>query len=232
MTLGEIAALLGLTLGLSLAVMAAAWAVAWRTGRAGFIDGLWPLVMLLTAGTVFLATEADPVRKGLLLWLTGVWALREAWRGFSPVACRAADVRYARTGRAVELLGRCFLPQGALAWLTAAPAQLGQVEYGPAVGWLGWTGAGLAVAGMALAGLGDLRRAARRADPETGTPSMWRRWLRRPDYVGDVAVWWGLYLIAAETGPGRWSVVGPLFLTLALTRWVATENPRRMRDGG
>lgn len=238
MTLPEIAALLGLNLVLSLAAMTAAWAVAWKTGRRGLIDGVWPLVMLLTAGTTFLIVDGDPVRKGLLLWLTGVWAAREAWRGFSPRIWIEADARYARafegaTGfraAAAAPLLLCFLPQGALAWLTALPAQLGQVAFEPGVGWLGWSGAVLAVAGLAVAGLGDLRRAAVRKEPSAAAPlstSRWRRWLKRPDYVGDIAVWWGLFLIAAETGPGRWSVIGPVFLTLALAHWAGSGPERK-----
>ena len=235
MTLPEIAALLGLNLALSLAAMTAAWAVAWKTGRPGLVDGVWPLVMLMTAGTTFLIVDGDPVRKGLLLWLTGVWAVREAWRGFSPRIRIAADARYARAFKertgfratAAAPLLLCFLPQGALAWLTALPAQLGQVEFEPGVGWIGWTGAVLAVAGLAIAGFGDLRPAAFR-----GNPAARANWLKRPEYIGNLALWWGLFLIAAETGPGRWSVVGPVFLTLALAHWVHTENPRRVSDGG
>ena len=60
---------------------------------------------------------------------------------------------------------------------------------------------------------------------------LWR-YTRHPNYFGDACVWWGLYLIAAETGPGRWSVVGPIFLTLAVAHWARTENPRRVSDGG
>jgi steroid 5-alpha reductase family enzyme len=243
MNLAEIAALLGLTLCLSLAAMTAAWVVAWRTGRCGFIDGVWPLVMLLTAGATFLIVDGDPVRKALLLWLTGVWAAREAWRGLSPRRRREADARYARAfaerrgwraAPAAPLL-LCFLPQGALAWLTALPAQLGQVTYEPGVGWPGWSGAVLAVVGLAVAGLGDLRPAMFPGEPSgaRGVGSKtWRRWLERPDHVGDLAVWWGLFLIAAETGPGRWAIVGPVFLTLTLAHWAKTENPRRVSDGG
>lgn len=244
MNLVEIAALLGLNLGLSLAAMTAAWLVARRSGKSGLIDGVWPLVMLLTAGATFLIVDGDPVRKALLLWLTTVWAVREAWRGLSPNLRIEADARYAtlfenstgfRASAAAPLL-LCFLPQGALAWLTALPAQLGQVEFAPPVGWLGWSGAVLAVAGMAVAALGHMGPQASASDGAAPGRGVWRRWLRRPDYLGDLAVWWGLFLIAAETGPGRWSVFGPLFLTVALMHWTRgeakTENPRRVRDGG
>ncbi|NJC41176.1 steroid 5-alpha reductase family enzyme [Brevundimonas alba] len=236
MTLPEIAALLGLNLVLSLAAMAAAWAVAWRTGKSGLVDGVWPLVMLLMAGTTFLIVDGDPVRKALLLWLTGLWAVREAWRGLSPRLRLKADARYARvfenstglkTTAAAPLL-LCFLPQGALGWLTALPAQLGQVEFAPTVGWLGWSGAVLAVAGMAAAALGDLRPqvfGGERVAAKGRIGSAWALWLKRPDYLGDLAVWWGLFLIAAETGPGRWSIAGPVFLTVALTHWAQRKTP-------
>ncbi|HYC67230.1 DUF1295 domain-containing protein [Brevundimonas sp.] len=243
MNLAEIAALLGLNLVLSLAVMTAAWAVVRRTGRFGLVDAMWPLVMLLAAATTFLIVDGDPVRKALLVWLTAVWAVREAWRGLSPRIRIEADARYAqafeggagfRASAAAPLL-LCFLPQAALAWLTALPAQLGQVTYEPGVGWIGWSGAVLAVAGLAVSGLGDLRRTAFRKQPPAAggvLARVWRRWRGRPDYAGDIAVWWGLFLIAAETGPGRWSLIGPLFLTWTLAHWAKTENPRRVSDGG
>lgn len=236
MTLSEIAALLGLNLILSLAAMTAVWLVARRSGRSGFVDGVWPLVMLLTAGATFLIVDGDPVRKGLLLWLTGVWAARAAWRGLSPRIRIEADRRYARAfaarsglhGWAAAPLLLCFLPQGALAWLTALPAQLGQVSYEPNVGWMGWSGAVLAVIGLGVAGFGDLRPSAFHKAPAAARSRLamvGRRWLQRPDHLGDLALWWGLFLIAAETGPGRWSVIGPVFLSLALAHWSRTETP-------
>ena len=76
--------------------------------------------------------------------------------------------------------------------------------------------------GIAFESVGDAQLAAFKRDPanrgkvlDTG---LWR-YTRHPNYFGDACVWWGLYLIAAETGPGLWSIAGPLFLTWTLTRW-------------
>ncbi|MCS6624477.1 DUF1295 domain-containing protein [Roseibacterium beibuensis] len=240
MTLAEIAALLGLNLALILAAMGALWALSLRSGRIGFLDGVWPLLIAGLAATSFIAAQGDPVRKGLLLWLVAIWAAPQAWRRLSPRAGAEADARYAavsedrivRTGwsRGRVRLITFFLPQGALAWVASLPVQLGQVEFLPPVGWVGWTGAVLAVAGIGLEGVGSLRR----HPTEMSMPAVsgWRRWLRRPDYLGDLAVWWGLFLIAAETTPGQASVIGPIFLTFALAHWAKTENPRRVSDGG
>lgn len=242
MNLTEIAALLGLNLGLTLAAMLGLWALALRSGRAGFVDGAWPLIMAGAAVSAFLVTEGDPVRKGLLLWLVTLWAAPQAWRRLTPSARREADAHYDRAAGALVIrrgwkrsriwLLLVFLPQGLLAWLTALPVQLGQIDFGPPVGWVGWTGAMLAVLGIGLEGLGSLRAGGRRRAPDPALPTGPRRWLRRPDYLGDLAVWWGLCLIASETGPGRWSVLGPLFLTFAMAHWANTENPRRVSDGG
>ena len=239
MTPAEIAALLGLNLALSLGVMAVLWASVTRSGRVGLLDGVWPLAMAGLAVLPFALTHGDPVRKGLLLWLVALWALPQAWRRLTPAARAEADEGYTRTVEALATdrgwapsrirLGLFFLPQAVLAWLAALPVQLGQVDFMPPVGWIGWTGAVVAVVGIGVEGVGSLRTAPSGEDrPLTGL----RRWLRRPDCVGDLAVWWGLFLIAAETGPGRASVLGPIFLTWALAHRVRTENPRRVSDGG
>lgn len=47
---------------------------------------------------------------------------------------------------------------------------------------------------------------------------LWR-YTRHPNYFGDACVWWGLFLIAAETPLGLLSVVGPIYLVFTLTRW-------------
>lgn len=238
MTLAEIAALLALNLGLTLAAMAGLWALSRRLGI-GFIDAVWPLALGAPGALTFVLAEGDPVRKGLLLWLVAIWAAPQAWRRLSGSARAKADARYAAAvgpvaaerGWSLEQtrLVVFFLPQGALAWLASLPVQLGQVDVLPPVGWIGWSGAVLAVAGIGLEGFGSLRAAAPGRHEAAGGLD---RWLRRPDYLGDLAVWWGLFLIAAETGTGRWSVLGPLFLTVALAHWARTENPRRVSDGG
>lgn len=241
MNLAEIAGLLSLNLGLLLTAMVGLWALSLRWKGVGFIEAVWPLAMMTMAGLTFVLADGDPVRKGLLLWLVTIWALPQAWRRLAPTARAGADACYAavagrvaarrRWGPGPTGLGLFFLPQAVLAWVVSLPVQLGQVDFLPPVGWVGWTGAVLTVAGIGLEGVGSLRAAGQ----SSAAPSSFRRsnrWLRRPEYLGDVAVWWGLFLIAAETGPGRASIIGPILLTFVLAHWAKTENPRRVSDGG
>lgn len=232
MTLSEIALLLFLNLVLILAVMTALWRVAVRLGDVSFIDGVWPLGMLMLALATWPRAEGDPTRSILLVGLCGIWALRLAWHLLRRWRAHGADGRYVAILQAQErkkgwgfsrtALLMVFLPQGVLAWLTALPVQLGQVAVQPSVGVIGWIGAGLALIGIVFETVGDAQLTAFRNNParkgqvlDTG---LWR-YTRHPNYFGDACVWWGLYLIAAETGPGLWSIAGPLFLTFTLTRW-------------
>lgn len=232
MTLSEIALLLFLNLVLILVVMTALWRVAVRLGDVSFIDGVWPLGMLMLALATWPRAEGDPTRSILLVGLCGIWALRLGWHLLRRWRAHGADGRYVAILQAQErkkgwgfsrtALLMVFLLQGVLAWLTALPVQLGQVAAQPAVGVIGWIGAALALIGIVFETVGDAQLTAFRNDParkgqvlDTG---LWR-YTRHPNYFGDACVWWGLYLIAAETGPGLWSIAGPLFLTFTLTRW-------------
>ena len=233
MTLIEILTLLAVNLAVITGVMLVLWLVALRLKDVSFIDGVWPLGMLLLALITWPRTEGDPTRTLLLLWLVGVWALRLGIHLLRRWRLHGADGRYVAIVESQEknkgwsfgktALLFVFLPQGLLAWLTSLPVQLGQVAYSPTVGWIGWIGAGLAVVGIAFESIGDAQLSAFRRDPankgkvlDTG---LWR-YTRHPNYFGDACVWWGLYLIAAESGwVGAASILGPIFLTFTLTKW-------------
>ena len=232
MTLPELVALLGLNLALLVVAMLFLWGLSLRLKDVSFIDGVWPLAMLLMALITFPRTEGDGTRKFLLLWLCAVWAVRLGWHLLQRWMERGIDGRYAHILAAQEkrrgwsfartALLIVFLPQAVLAWLTSLPVQMGQVEHGP-VGWIGWIGAIVVVVGIGFESIGDAQLSAFRKDPKNKgkvlDTGLWR-YTRHPNYFGDACVWWGLWLIAAETGwTGIASVVGPIFLTFTLTKW-------------
>jgi steroid 5-alpha reductase family enzyme len=83
-------------------------------------------------------------------------------------------------------------------------------------------GIALAVLGIFFETVGDHQMANFKSDPANKGKAMDRglwRYTRHPNYFGDCCVWWGLYLIAAETSLGIWSVFGPALLTWTLMKW-------------
>ena len=85
-----------------------------------------------------------------------------------------------------------------------------------------------AIAGMALwlvgvtfESVGDAQLARFKADPASAGQVMDRglwRYTRHPNYFGDACVWWGIALVAAETGVGAIGIIGAVVMTVLLVR--------------
>ncbi|GGE41657.1 membrane protein [Marinicauda pacifica] len=221
-------------LATNFAVLIAAMVLLWLLSIAlkdvSFIDSFWAFGFVLVALVTYAMTPAgDEGRKALLLALTAVWGLRLGgyllWRWRK----EGADKRYvalldrAKGNKHLFALVNVFLLQGVLLWVVSLPVQLGQVPATPpALGILAVAGAVLAIVGIFFESVGDFQMARFKADPANAGKVMdkglWR-YTRHPNYFGDACVWWGLFLIAVETGIGLASVVGPLLLTFLLVKW-------------
>ncbi|MEZ5296719.1 MAG: DUF1295 domain-containing protein [Ilumatobacteraceae bacterium] len=75
--------------------------------------------------------------------------------------------------------------------------------------------------GIVFETVGDAQLARFKADPanegkvlDTG---LWR-YTRHLNYFGDSCVWWGITLVAAESGTGAWGIIGAVVMTVLLLR--------------
>lgn len=191
------------------------------------IDGLWAAALAVAAGIAMTLGDSDPARRLLILVLTLAWAARLAahmWGRW--LAEGHEDARYAaiRAGAGstfwITSLVTVFGLQAAVASIIAAPILSAAVHGGP-FGTLAWIGAGVAVAGLALETAADLQLTRHRKDRPGAllTTGLWA-WTRHPNYLGETIFWWGVWLIAADAGwtAAAWGLVGPLVVTLLLTR--------------
>ena len=99
--------------------------------------------------------------------------------------------------------------------------QLGQAATSPDLGVLAWIGAAVWAVGLAFEAIGDWQLARFKKDPANAGQVMDRglwRYTRHPNYFGDACVWWGIALVAAETGLGRWGLLGAAVMTVLLLR--------------
>jgi steroid 5-alpha reductase family enzyme len=213
-------------------VMTALWLYCVRIRDVSVIDSFWSFGMVMLALNSFILSGGGTPRRLLLLGLTAIWGLRLSSHLFTRWREHGIDPRYAAIlGRLTEKKGwsfarasfvQVFAMQAVLLFLVCLPAQLGQMAAEPVqIGWMGWLGAAVALTGIAFESIGDAQLTAFRADPamkgkvlETG---LWR-YTRHPNYFGDACTWWGIWLVAAETGPGLWSLPGPVIITWLLTR--------------
>lgn len=219
-----------------LAVILALWAYSVKIRDVSFIDAFWAFGMVLLAWATWTQSNAPDERSHLLLALTSLWGLRLTFHLWTRWRAHGEDPRYAKImGSVMEKKGwswsktsllSVFLTQAPLLFITSLPAQLGiwASEGGnTALGPLALCGTIIAIIGISFETIGDSQLNAFRANPankgkvlDTG---LWR-YTRHPNYFGDACTWWGIWLIACETGLAGWiSVIGPLFLTFTLTRW-------------
>lgn len=216
------------------AVFGAAWLACLAIRDLTPVDSLWAFGMVVLAISSFVQSDGGMAsqRAILLLGLCTLWGLRLGvymlwrWRDHGP------DRRYIRMmekaqaqrgwGFARASLLLVFATQAPLLFIVALPVQLGQVDAGPAIGIVGWAGVALALFGIVFETLGDAQLTRFRRDPANAGKVMqsglWR-YTRHPNYFGDACVWWGLYLLAAETATGVWALPGPLLLTWTLLKW-------------
>lgn len=211
--------------------MLALWRISIRLDDVSFIDSFWAFGFVLVAWlTFFLADDGTAPRKLLIVALTTVWGMRLGvylflrWRREGPDKRYVALLSKAGEARHRVSLTKVFFLQGALLWLVSLPVQLGQLPATPvALGPVAYLGAALSVIGILFESVGDYQLAQFKKNPANAgkvlDAGLWR-YTRHPNYFGDACMWWGLYLIAAETGGlALASIAGPLMLTFLLVKW-------------
>ena len=197
-------------------LMVATALVARRLDRASVVDVAWGLgfvLIALVAGVIgALADEGDPTRRLLLVALVGAWGLRLAVHIGHHARGKGEDPRYekllggtlAQVGMA-RAVRKVFAIQGFAIWLVSLPVMVGavaHVEWWPVV----IAGSALWLVGLVFEAVGDAQLAAYKKVPkEQRQPVMDRglwRFTRHPNYFGDAAVAWGLWLAGGSAPAG------------------------------
>ncbi|MGZ6996092.1 MAG: DUF1295 domain-containing protein [Acidimicrobiia bacterium] len=208
-------------------LMLVTWLVSLALHDASIVDPVWPLGFVVIAWVVRAIADGDPARGWLLVAMVTIWGLRLsvhlAWRKHG----EPEDYRYQAMRRhwgprfPIISLVTVFALQGALMWIVSLPVQLGQVPDAPGLGPLAVIGTLIWIVGFAFETIGDAQLTSFKADPSSAGQVMDRglwKYTRHPNYFGDACVWWGIALVAAESGLGSIGLVGALVMTVLLRR--------------
>ena len=193
------------------------------------VDTMWGLGFILIVGTsaaVAFAGNGEPAIRWLLLAMVATWGGRLAWHlhtrnstaGEDP---RSADLASRSSGSFGQIaFRRVFVPQGISMWLVATPVMVG-VNNERLVGWLTGLGIALWAIGLFFESVGDRQLARFKADPANKgrlmDQGLWR-YTRHPNYFGDTCIWWGIWLVSASSWAGLASMIGPIAMTIFLTK--------------
>lgn len=209
------------------ALMIVTWLISLVLRDASIVDIIWGFGFVVVAWAVRLQGDTNTGRQWLLVILVTIWGLRLAGYLFWRNVGEEEDYRYRAMRRRwgprfpiISLL-TVFTLQGTLMWIVSIGVQLGQVDDSPDVGLLGFVGVAVWIVGFGFESIGDVQLARFKSDPENEGKVMDRglwRYTRHPNYFGDCMAWWGIALIAAETGIGAWGILGAVVMTILLLR--------------
>lgn len=225
---------------LALAVVhTAAFAVGRRIGRYNVVDVAWGLGFVAIAAVSAALGHGDATRRWLLLALVAIWGLRLSWHIQRKTAGKGEDARYAallRGATLAQIVRKVFVLQALITWFVSVPLQLSSVT-GPAVGpFKAVMAAGIAVwlVGFAFEAVGDRQLRAFKTDPANRGAVMDRglwAWTRHPNYFGDAAVWWGLWLITINGWLPVVTVGSPLLMTYFLVHVSGARLTEKLMAG-
>lgn len=222
----EVAVLLAVG-GAVAAWMAALWLVSLAKRDASIVDAAWGPGFLVAALAATAAADAwrEP-RAWLLLGVAGAWALRLGIHLLARNLRTGEDPRYVamREKHGARWwwasLFQVFLLQGAILLVVSLVLTQPIVAGGP-VGPLAYVGAAVALVGTLFESVADAQLAAFKRDPASKGNVMDRGlWSlsRHPNYFGETAVWWGLWIAALGVGGAWWTILSPIAITFLLLK--------------
>ncbi|MGY6550587.1 MAG: DUF1295 domain-containing protein [Erythrobacter sp.] len=210
------------------------WGISVAINDVSFIDAFWGAGMGVLAVTSWLQLADPGTLAAVIMLMTAAWGFRLGIYLFRRWRRHGEDKRYAailkkdrEQGRfARAALTKIWLMQAVLLFMVSSPAQVGILaSAAPApLAPLAYLGIAIYLVGIFFEWVGDWQLAQFKADPANEgkvlDSGLWR-YTRHPNYFGDFAAWWGIWLVCASAG---WeyalaTIAGPLFLSFTLTKW-------------
>ena len=214
------------------------------------MDGFYGSLYAVVTIACFLLTDSNSFYSGLLLLMASLHGFRlgyyllRRWFGYRKKG--SGDARYAgfvihpllKNGYWWKSFFVVMQSQTLVIMLIGLPAYWGVMELADSNAGLNWLG----VLGMLVFGVGsyyewlaDGQLQAFKQDPANeGRYTEFGVWKlsRHPNYFGNTMVWWGIYLTAiAGSTDLWWTIAGPLFNTLMLTKILGSAfQDRHMGD--
>ncbi|MGY6500744.1 MAG: DUF1295 domain-containing protein [Acidimicrobiales bacterium] len=211
------------------ALMLVVWGISLVVRDASIIDLVWGLGFVIVAWVTYVVGDGVESRALLIAGLVTVWGLRLSgyltWRNVGKGEDKRYQLMRKKWGDRFPLVSllTVFLLQGVLMFIVSLPVQFSGAATEPSsLGILAVVGVAVWVVGFVFESVGDAQLARFKADPDNEGQVMdqglWR-YTRHPNYFGDFCVWWGIFLVAAETSNGRWGIVGPLVMSALLMKY-------------
>lgn len=190
-------------------------------------DIAWGLGFVVLVWSAFFLSDTSDFRGVLANVLVSAWGIRLAWHIYRRNRGKGEDYRYAvwrkEWGKWFYLrsYAQVYILQGALLFCIALPVLILHKNFGEPLGILDFVGVLVWGIGFLFESVGDAQLANFLKNPnnrgEVLQTGLWR-YTRHPNYFGEIAQWWGIWIIALSVPYGFWGVIGPLTITFLIVK--------------
>ena len=190
----------------------------------GLVDVGWGSGFVVVAVYSFLSAQEIGTRGLLVTILVLLWGLRLSYHLFKRNWGQEEDYRYQNMKKnwdnvAVTGFFRVFMLQAAILLIISSPVSLINFSAPVEIGWIGILGLIIWCIGYFFEVVGDkqlhdfLARDDREA--EIMKEGLWK-YTRHPNYFGEAAMWWGIWLLTLPVNLGWLTIISPVAITLLL----------------
>lgn len=191
------------------------------------VDIAWGLGFVGVAILTFFLKEGWTTRQILVSGLVFIWGTRLAIHIAIRNKGKGEDFRYAKWrkewGRWFLLRSyfQVFMLQGVFLLVISLPIVFVNFSDGPGLSLTDFLGVGVWGVGFIFEAVGDYQLKRFKKRPENKgkiiTTGLWK-YTRHPNYFGEVAIWWGIFLLALPVKNGWFAILCPLLITFLLLR--------------
>ncbi|MDP8269103.1 MAG: DUF1295 domain-containing protein [Candidatus Tenebribacter davisii] len=191
----------------------------------GIVDIAWGLGFILVALFNFFYIPGFTARQLLVTLLIVLWGIRLAHYVNCRNKSKPEDFRYANWRREwgkywmIRTYFQVFMFQGLFMLIVVSPVFILHYDSGGKLGLLEILGSAVWIIGFLFESIGDLQMINFKKDPTNKgkiiTSGVWK-YTRHPNYFGESAMWWGIFLIVINISNGLWGIISPATITFLL----------------
>jgi steroid 5-alpha reductase family enzyme len=195
--------------------------------NAGIMDVAWGLGFIFVAKILLFAVDRPSVIHKLVVLLIYIWGMRLAAHILLRSWGKGEDWRYAKWRKewGKNHWWRSFLQinllQGFFMLLVSVPILSATLSVADGMSFWAWLGATTWVIGFFFEAVGDYQLSrflrTRRKGNEIMHTGLWR-YTRHPNYFGEIAQWWGLWLIIIGQPYWQIAIISPVVITYLLLK--------------
>jgi len=189
------------------------------------VDIGWGMGFVIVSGYLLIRDTAPSIAQYIMTLLIAIWGIRLFYHILRRNLGKPEDFRYAAFRRdwGKWLLPRAFFQlfmlQGVFLYIISLPVILSAGQDTGTTNAFIIPGILIWLFGFYFEAMGDYQLKVFIKDPNNKgkllTTGLWK-YTRHPNYFGEAAMWWGIYIISLSNSPSLWAILGPITITLLL----------------